>query len=294
MPPGGGGGMPGGGFPDMSGMGGAQGFPGGFSFSSFGGAPGGGSRGFHPSAANDIFSQFFGGNSPFGDLGGMGGFGGGHGGFGGGHGGGAGGGGFGSPGMDFDMDGMGGMPGGFGGGQSRKHQREPAPSYTHNLALSLNDLYSGTTRKLKFSQPAPHEPKIISVNVKPGWKAGTKLHFENAFMNGEGQMQDLDVVIAEAPHPTFKRNGDNLEIDIQITLDEALGGVEKTITTLDGRSLKIASSKMIQPGQVMKKSGEGMPNQKTGAKGDLMITWKVKFPPLSESQIAAIRKAIRD
>ncbi|EPS40844.1 hypothetical protein H072_5291 [Dactylellina haptotyla CBS 200.50] len=276
-----------GGMPNMGGFGGGVPFES-FSFST--GGPGGGSSrfsgGYNPANAEDIFSKFFGGGNPFGAARGfdsdmhMGG-------------------------MDDDMFGgmhgmpggmPGAMPGGFGG-IPRSHtmptQSSPPSPYTHNLTCTLEDLYKGATKKLKFTQPNGAEPLILTNVIKPGYKAGTKIKHANALLTADGSKQTVEVVIQEAKHPRFTRDGDNLKVDLDVTLDEALGGLNRTLDHLDGRKVPIKLNKGIQPGQVVIKKGEGMPNSKTGLKGDLFVTLKVKIPPLTDAQVKKIQDILR-
>ncbi|KAK6511711.1 hypothetical protein TWF481_000617 [Arthrobotrys musiformis] len=284
-PPGGMGGMPGGmggmpgGMPNMGGFGGMPFEQFSFSTGPGQGHSGGAQFGFNPSSAEDIFSQFFKGGNPFGGSRGfdadmhMGG-------------------------MEDDFAGMGGMPGGFGG-IPRSHtmpthaSKAPAPVYTHNLLCTLEDLYKGTTKKLKFSQPNGAEPLILQNVIKPGYKAGTKLKHNNALLTADGTRQTVEVVIQEARHPRFTRDGDNLKVDLDVPLEEALGGINRTIEHLDGRKISIKLNKGIQPGQVVIKKSEGMPNSKTGGRGDLFVTLKVKIPPLTEKQVQMIQEILR-
>lgn len=269
-----------GGFPGA----GAGGFPGGgtFHFSSNGG-------GFHPSDADDIFKHFF---SSFGGSGmddfGMGGMGG----------------------------GMGGMPGGFsfsssgmpGGSSSRRFKTQPQepekpPAIKRSLPLSLEELYKGTVKRLKVTRklrdgstgrPVSTD-KILSINVKAGWKAGTKIRFPGEGDELEnGQTQDIEFVVEEKPHAVYKREGDNLRITVSLSLAEALTGFQKTIKTLDDRTLSVSNTKsVVQPGQESRVPNEGMPNSKTGKKGDLIITYEVKFPTtLSEQQKDGIKNLL--
>lgn len=286
-------GFPGGGF---------SGFPGGtpggttFTFTSGGPGGGGGYKPFHPSDADDIFKHFF---SSFG--GGMGGMGG----------------------MDEDMGRGGGMPGGMpgggfsgfsgfggaGGGRPRSsgfpsaQAREKPPAIKRPLPISLEDLYTGTTKRLKVTRKirdgATGRPvstdKILTINVKPGWKAGTKIRFPGEGDELEnGETQDIEFIVEEKPHSTFKREGDSLTMSVQLTLVEALTGFSKQIKTLDGRTLKISSTtNVIQPGQESRVANEGMPNSKTGKKGDLIIKYEVKFPTsLSSSQKEELKKIL--
>lgn len=129
-----------------------------FSFNPRGG--GGRGFGFTPSNPQDIFQQFF---SQFGGMGGMGGFG----------------------------DNGFGIPGMMGMGQRMGQSSTPhkGEAVTYKLALPLEDLYSGVTKKMKIKRnrivdgrPTKVD-KIVEIEVKPGWKKGTKVTFE-----GEGAL----------------------------------------------------------------------------------------------------------
>ncbi|KAJ1972620.1 Molecular chaperone (DnaJ super), partial [Dimargaris verticillata] len=243
-----GGGSGGGGGP--GGAGGFGGFPGGtFSFSTSGG--GGGFRPFTPSNAEDIFAQFFsaGNGSGFGfrtqTNGDMSSF--------------MSSGGGGSPYMDMDS-GFGGFP--FGGHSHRQQpRRSPVapPPVQRPLPVSLEELYTGTTKKLKVKRhivdqatgrQVPAE-KILTVDIKKGWKPGTKIKFAGAGDESPGgHTQDIEFTLQEKPHPVFKRDGDNLSVRIDLPLVEALTGFKRSIQTLDGRSLSIQDNgQVVRPGQ---------------------------------------------
>lgn len=110
------------------------------------------------------------------------------------------GGGGGGGGMPFGMGGgMPGMGGGMGGGPFGGHgpmggHQGPVKDkpITQHLACTLEELYTGSVRKLKITrtifggsgQPSRSEEEILEVNVKPGWKKGTKVTFPE---KGEGR-----------------------------------------------------------------------------------------------------------
>ncbi|KAG0067267.1 hypothetical protein BGZ89_006279 [Linnemannia elongata] len=280
------------------------GFPGGgggttFSFSSTGGGPGMGGMGggFRPSNADDIFKSFFasfGGNSPFGDdMGGMGG---------------------GMGGMPGGMGGMGGMPGARtrtthssqqqqqSGGPPPSSSAEKPPPLVRALGVTLEELSKGVTKRLKVIRKVRDgsgrtADKILTIDVKPGWKAGTKIRFP-----GEGDelpngaLQDIEFILEEKPHDTFKRRGDDLIVDLELTLLEALSGFSKTVKTLEGKSLPVSasSSRVVQPGQEERFPGEGMPiSKKPGQKGDLIVRYVVKFPTqLTPAQKEGLKKIL--
>lgn len=167
-----GGGAPAGG----SGFGGASagGFPAGFSFGMPGGRGGGGGGGFQPSDPEAIFASLFGGagGNPFmSSSGGMGG------------------------GMPGGMGG--GMGGGNpfasmgGGGFEDEGQRRPRKSVEIEkpLPVSLADLYNGATKKMKIARANGGGDSVVAVNIKPGFKDGTKIKYPGA--GGESPVSGL-------------------------------------------------------------------------------------------------------
>ena len=178
-----------------------------------------------------------------------------------------------------DMDGMGsGMGGGF--------QRRKGPDHVVTLNLSLKDLYKGVTKKMKVSRDVSQNgrsqrvEKVHEIQVKPGYKAGTKIRFR-----GEGDEKpgmtpgDLVFVIGEKPHPTFAREGNDLIYKAPISLGDAIGGASLDIQTLEGKTLRVKCSEIIRPGMEKRFHGAGMPiSKRPTEKGDLVIRFDVQFP----------------
>lgn len=303
----------------MGGMPGMGGFPGG----------GGASFSFSPSDPNDIFASIFGamggggaGGSPFGSMGGGGGDpfssgtrtrrgGGGSSGMGG------------MPGMG-GMGGMGGMPGGFGGGSpfggggmdfdmgggpsSSSSAAPEKKDFERPLPVSLEDLYKGAKKKLKIGRrtlSGRQEENILEVDVKPGWKAGTKVRYAGKGNElPSGASQDVVFIIEEKSHDRYTRDGDNLKVKMPLPLADALdppaAGTKRQLSTLDGRSIALPlptpmpGRTTIDNGRTTRVSGEGMPISKTpGRKGDLIVEWTVEVPQrLSDQQRKAVRAAL--
>lgn len=276
------------------GGGGAGGFPGGFSFQTGpGGGMGGGGGGFQPRDPNDLFSSIFG------SMGGMGG-----------------------GGMDGDPFGGGGGGGGpsmFGGppgGSSRRrpgqshahsHQQEapPAPAeITRPLALTLEELYKGGTKRLKITrhrQNGTEEEKILEIAYKAGWKKGTKIKFAGAGHEDEyGQGQTIVFVVEEKPHARVKREEDDEIVSVDIPLLEALTGSTtptKQVEQLDGRKISVPVPKgVIRPNQETRIPGEGFPITKASSTkkvGDMVVRWNVVFPErITPAQAEGLKKIL--
>lgn len=94
---------------------------------------------------------------------------------------------------------------------------------------------------------------------------------------------DLVFTLSESAHPVFERKGTDLRAVLEVTLAEALCGFSRiVIKHLDGRGLHMQhlmdEASVLEPNQILKIPGEGMPIKKSDAKGDLYLVVKVLFP----------------
>ncbi|XP_068657867.1 uncharacterized protein [Aristolochia californica] len=237
---------------------------------------------FNPRNANDIFAEFFGFSSPS-PFGGMGGRGGSR-----------------FPGGMFSDDFFGSS---FGeGGSMNMNQPQKAPPIENYLPCSLEELYKGTTKKMKISREIadvsgktmPVE-EILTVEVKPGWKKGTKITFPEKGNEQQNVIPaDLVFIIDEKPHDVFTREGNDLVVTQKISLAEALTGYTVRLTTLDGRKLTIPINNVIHPTYEEIVPREGMPIPKEPSRrGHLRIKFDIKFPSrLTADQKAGIKRLL--
>ena len=126
------------------------------------------------------------------------------------------------------------------------------------------------------------EKKTLTVEVDKGAPNG-----EQYQKHGEGhevpdlEAGDVNVHVKEKKHKVFQRKGADLFMDKEITLIEALTGVDFVLTHLDGRKIRIKNTPgvVIKPESMQTVEGLGMPFHKTTYKfGNLIITFKIKFP----------------
>ncbi|MFC1591184.1 molecular chaperone DnaJ [Thermodesulfobacteriota bacterium] len=125
----------------------------------------------------------------------------------------------------------------------------------------------------------------ITVSVPPGVAAGTKVRVagkgEPGFNGSDG---DLYLIIRIKPHPLLKREGDNLSMEVPVTVREAVAGGTITIPTIDGNvNLKIPPGS--QSGHIMRLKGKGAANSKSKQQGDLMVKLVVKVPQTRDKEV---------
>merc|ERR1712190_568979 len=91
-------------------------------------------------------------------------------------------------------------------------------------------------------------------------------------------------------HPKFERRGDDLHMNMKVSLREALLGWTQTIRHLDGHTVELHTTSVTKPFQVIKVKGEGMPLRDDPATfGDLYVKIEINFPKeLDSTAIAAI------
>lgn len=137
--------------------------------------------------------------------------------------------------------------------------------------------------------------EILAIDIKPGWKKGTKLTFPEKGSEQPGMIaSDLVFIIDEKPHGTYTREGNDLIVTQKVSLAEALTGYTVHLTTLDGRSLTIPINNVIHPNYEEVVPREGMPLPKEPSKrGNLRIKFDIKFPTrLTAEQKAGIKKLL--
>merc|ERR1711976_431543 len=271
---GGGGGS--GGMPDFSqfSSGGSFGGPG-FSFSSAGFGPGGG---FDPfSTFSSVFGDNFNvhsHNDPFGGMGGMGGnpFGG----------------------ANF------GHSQSFNHGGKSSSKSQPITGVTlsieHEINVTLEELNEGVTKTFNIKRDRinngrlTREGKLFQVDVKKGWKDGTKVGYPQEANEEVGKLNgDIVFIIKSKPHKHFVRDAENLIYTIEIDLASALDGQPKTyqVPVLGSNDhIPISISDVISPDYRKRIPGYGLPLQKQPkTKGDLIIKFNIRFPSVANRQV---------
>lgn len=141
------------------------------------------------------------------------------------------------------------------------------------------------------------EEEVVTINVKPGWKKGTKITFEGLGNEIPGAYPaDIVFVIAEKRHPLFRRDGDDLELALEIPLVKALTGCIISIPLLGGDQMKLTIDDIIYPGYEKVISEQGMAISKDeGKRANLKLTFLVDFPIfLTDEQRSDILNILED
>lgn len=142
------------------------------------------------------------------------------------------------------------------------------PSFSINL--SLEHAYTGKIVRVD---------QATTINIPRGVRSGTKMYVG-------GKIYRVDI----QPHPKFKRNNDDLLINVEIGAIEAMLGVGAVLEHLDGVKLQFTIPPGIQHGQVVRLANKGMKNPEFDKDGDLLIRIFIKIPKgLSDTEKASLK-----
>lgn len=119
----------------------------------------------------------------------------------------------------------------------------------------------------------------IRVKIPRGVSEGSRVRVAGKGEPGRngGASGDLYLIIRVMPHPVMTRKGDDLYMDVPITVHEAMAGSTIAVPTIDGQvNVKVPSRS--QSGQILRLKGKGAFNPKNKKYGDIMVKLIIKVP----------------
>jgi curved DNA-binding protein len=163
--------------------------------------------------------------------------------------------------------------GGFGDlfgsifGNSRERQRQQVVDVEMPITVSLNEIYTGTSRTVELPGG-----RRVEVRVPAGVKEGTVL-----------RVPGLRARVQVAPDPVFTREGKDIRVTVPVPLHIALNGGEVAAPTLKGGQVKFKVGPETQNGTKIRLKGLGLPDPKGGPPGDMYAEVRVQLPvPMDE------------
>jgi len=151
---------------------------------------------------------------------------------------------------------------GFGGGKGQDIRA--------TLEVSLEEVISGTTRRIQFS-----DGRMVDVAIPKGASDGQVVRLKGQGAPGRTQAGDAMIELRIVPHALYRRDGADLHMDLPVSVPDAVLGGKVTVPTPEGKVM-MSIPKGSNSGKVLRLKGRG--GYADGKRGDLLAKLMVTLP----------------
>lgn len=167
--------------------------------------------------------------------------------------------------------GRGGMGGGAASGGGRRRPSPRGANVTYTLKVPFNDAARREPQRVTLA-----DGKTIDLKLPAGLVDGQQMRLGGKGEAGPGGFGDAIVTIEIEPSPCFQREGDNVRLEVPISLDEAISGAKVRIPTVEGPVMMTIAPGSTS-GKTLRLKGRGF-SRKNGERGDQLVTLLVDVP----------------
>jgi DnaJ-class molecular chaperone len=161
--------------------------------------------------------------------------------------------------------------------------RRPPGEGHFDLQITFEEAVLGGTRRVKLPNG-----KRFDVRIPIGVNDGHTIRLSGSSLQGENSGEAAVVITVEA-HPYFRRDGNDIHLNLPITLAEAVHGAKVNVPTLHGAvAMSIPSGS--SSGQVLRLKGKGVPAHTIHAAGDQLVTIQLVLPETVDHELAEMVK----
>jgi DnaJ-class molecular chaperone len=155
--------------------------------------------------------------------------------------------------------------------------------YRYHLEIDFLEAVNGIKKRVLLP-----EGETLDINVPSGVIQGQVLRLKGKGGPGVGRGQAGDALIELKirTHPYFEREGDDIILDLPITIDEAILGGKVEAPTIDGR-VSLTIPKGASSGQLLRLRGKGVRNTQSGNVGDQLVKLRIVLPQRPDSELSA-------
>ncbi|HEX3944337.1 MAG TPA: DnaJ C-terminal domain-containing protein [Rhizomicrobium sp.] len=172
--------------------------------------------------------------------------------------------------------------GGLGSGRRGGGKRPRAgESYEVAATVSFEEAARGGTRRVYMP-----DGRELDVRIPVGLRDGQQIRLKGQGGEGRngGPRGDVLLNVSVAPHPYLTRDGNNLRMDLPVTLQEAVLGGKVTVPTLTG-SVALSVPANSNSGAMLRLKGKGIPAHGNEAAGDLYVKLVVTLPDRPDAEL---------
>jgi DnaJ-class molecular chaperone len=165
----------------------------------------------------------------------------------------------------------GGPGGGFGGFRQRAQPPQKGADIAYRLTVPFVDAVTLKPQRITLA-----DGKTIDAKLPKGLEDGTKIRLTGKGQQGPGGAGDGIITISIAPHRFFTRDGNDVRLNLPVTLKEAVLGAKVKVPTPEG-AVMLTVPKGSTSGKVLRLKGRGFAG-KDGKRGDQLVTIEVDVP----------------
>lgn len=191
--------------------------------------------------------------------------------------------------------GMGGAGGSFGDvfdfSNMRQQPRRPK-NIQHTVTLDFETAVKGGEKELLLKSPEGGTRKI-TVKIPAGVKTGSKVRLPGKGEQINSMAGDLILEIKVLSHPVFKRENDDIYIDLPLTVYEAVLGTLTDVPTIES-PVKLTIPPGVGSGTKMRLKEKGVKNPKTGKRGDQFVVVQIAMPKESGEDMKRLMDEIKE
>ena len=165
----------------------------------------------------------------------------------------------------------GGRRGGGGFGGFRQRAPEKGADIAYRLTVPFVDAATLAPQRISLA-----DGKTIDLKLPNGVEEGTRIRLAGKGDQGPGGAGDGLVTISIAPHPFYKRDGNDIRLDLPVTLKEAVLGGKVKVPTPEG-PVMLTIPKGSSSGKILRLKGRGF-TAKNGKRGDQLVAIEIDLP----------------
>jgi DnaJ-class molecular chaperone len=168
----------------------------------------------------------------------------------------------------------------FGGSRGPRRPRR-GPDLHSTITLEFVDAALGGEQRIQIGRPMPDgtvSPQRLTVRIPPGVRDGGRIRLAGKGGALPGAAAgDLHLEVVVRTHPVFRREGNDVHLELPVTVREASLGAKIEIPTLDGRAT-VSVPPGTQGGGKLRLRGKGIPAHRKRPAGDLIATIRIAIP----------------
>jgi DnaJ-class molecular chaperone len=172
----------------------------------------------------------------------------------------------------------------FGGARAGWGEADATRGRDVRYTLEIDFLEAATGAKKRVTMP---DGGVLDITVPEGVSDGQVLRLKGKGSPGVrgSEPGDALVEIKVRPHPQFSRAGDDIALELPISIDEAVLGAKVEVPTISGR-VQLTIPKGTSSGRVFRLKGKGVRNSTSGVTGDQLVTVRIVLPQTIDDKLA--------